>query len=328
MSKWLTLVAALLTVGCGAARAPIARPTAPAQTFLTTPAAQASLRQAFARAYYATQQTGGGGITPSGGRPAGAGGAVSGPILFPDGSSSAPSITFSSDPTTGFFKGVAAGIDALLGGQDAFRFTSTKLSTGTNVAIGLNAGTGTFGSPDVTLTATGAGKLSLTGTTPMLQFGGTTSSFAAWKSVGISAMDLRAADDSGFGTGRGSWIISGTLSNNGTGNFLYSTTGPSAPSACGTSPAVTTANGSAVFVITGGTGGTATGCTVALPAAATGWNCTMTNITAAAAHRANVWTVQTASTTTSVTWEYQTVSTGAATAFTASDVFRGICFAY
>jgi hypothetical protein len=118
------------------------------------------------------------------------------------------------------------------------------------------------------------------------------------------------------------------LGNAGSGKPFVSTTAVSSPTSCGTSPAVTVANGTASWVVTGGTGGTATGCTITMPGATTGWNCSIVNITAAAAHRAGVWTVQTASTTTSVTWEYQTVSTGAATAFTASDVFRGICFAY
>lgn len=179
------------------------------------------------------------------------------------------------------------------------------------------------------LTETAAGKLSITGTTPMLQLGGTSSSFPALKQSG-SQLQARLADDSALtplvaqhfniGVGAGQFQFSGGM--------LAQNTPPSSPASCGSSPAVTTANGSAVWVITGGTGGAATGCSVTMPTAANGWNCSITNITAAAAHRANVWTVQTASTTTSVTWEYQTVSTGAATIFTASDVFRGICFAY
>lgn len=204
------------------------------------------------------------------------------------------------------------------------------LSLGSTTPISWSTGataTGLVGDTSI-YRGGGSGAINLAGTTPRVMFGGTTAAFAMWKSTGISAMDLRAADDSSYATGRGSWSVTGTLANNGTGNFFYTTTGPSAPSSCGTSPAVTTANGSAAFVITGGTGGAATGCTLTMTAAATGWVCTINNITATAAHRADRETRQTASTTTSITFEYQIVSTGAATAFTASDVFRGICMAY
>jgi hypothetical protein len=179
---------------------------------------------------------------------------------------------------------------------------------------------------DTTLTRIGAGKLLLSGTTPMLLMGGSTSGQPALKAQG-TGLESRAADDSAYAPFRAldlimtsRLIVSGTI--------LISTTSPSAPSSCGASPAVTSSNGSASFVVTGGTGGAATGCTITMPTAITGWNCSITNITQTAAHRADRITVQTASTTGSVTWEYQTVSTGAATVFTASDVFRGICFAY
>jgi hypothetical protein len=182
---------------------------------------------------------------------------------------------------------------------------------------------------DTSISRSAAGKITVTGTTPMIQLGGTTNSFPAIKSNGTT-LQVRLADDSAFtavdaknfniGVGAGQFQLS-------LGMFIQNTP-PSAPASCGSSPAVTSNNGSAVWVITGGTGGVATGCSVTMPTAATGWNCAITNITQTAAHRADRTTVQTASTTTSVTWEYQTVSTGAATVFTASDVFRGICFAY
>jgi hypothetical protein len=165
------------------------------------------------------------------------------------------------------------------------------------------------------------------GAANVIGIGGCTSSFPAIRrnaSTGTRA-DFVLADNSDF-TDLGLRQL--FIASGGNGALLISRTAPSALSACGTSPAVTTHNGTAAWVVTGGTGGTATGCTVTLPAATTGWNCSVNNITASAAHRAGVTTVQTASTTTSVTFEYQTVSTGAATAFTASDVFRGICFAY
>lgn len=153
-----------------------------------------------------------------------------------------------------------------------------------------------------------------------LQFGGTTSSFPALKRNGAT-IQARLGDDSADAN-------FSALGFQRSGVVMISGTAPSAPASCGTSPAVTSSNGSVTFLITGGTGGTATGCTVTMPTAPAGWNCHVTNITQTAAHRADRTTVQIASTTTSVQWEYQTVSTGAATAFTASDVFRGICFPY
>jgi hypothetical protein len=204
--------------------------------------------------------------------------------------------------------------------------------------LGWTAGTDPTATADTTLGRSAAGKITLLGTTPTLQFGGTTSSQPALVANG-ARLGVKLADASAYTA-----LDVGTITSN-AGGFalnasgdaffvaggttkLFMVTAPSAPASCGTSPAVTSSNGSAVFVITGGTGGAATGCTVTMPAATTGWNCSVTNITQTAAHRADRATVQTASTTTSVTWEYQIVSTGAATAFTASDVFRGICFAY
>lgn len=167
------------------------------------------------------------------------------------------------------------------------------------------------------------------GAANVIGIGGCTSSFPALKRSS-AALQARLGDDSAFAdflaqsfsmtAGQGS-VKSGST-------VLITSQAPSSPTSCGTSPAVTSHNGASVWVVTSGTGGTATGCTVTMPAALTGWNCSVNNITASAAHRAGVTTVQTASTTTSVTFEYQTVSTGAATIFTASDVFRGICFAY
>lgn len=196
----------------------------------------------------------------------------------------------------------------------------------------------TFANGTVLADTSGSGKLLITGTTPMVQLGGTTSSFPGLKR-NSARMQVQLADDSGpaaldalsmttqgggfaFSSAADAFFLAGGATK------LFMGTAPSAPSTCGTSPTVTSSNGSVVLVVTGGTGGTATGCTVTMPTASTGWVCSVNNITGSAAHRADKTTVQTASTTTSVTWEYQTVSTGAAVAFTASDVFRATCFAY
>lgn len=190
---------------------------------------------------------------------------------------------------------------------------------------------------DVTLARGGAGKLAFGGNsaTPMILLGGTTSAFPAIRRSGAQ-VDIRLADDSAYAQINASNLslaTGGVVALSSSGGFNMAApaminTAPSAPSSCGTSPAVTNANGTVAWKVTGGTGGAATGCTVTMPTATNGWNCHITNVTQTAANRADRDTRQTASTTTSVTWQYVTVSTGAATAFTASDVFIGICAGY
>lgn len=249
-------------------------------------------------------------------------------IWVGDGSASAPSVAFASEPTIGWYRGTA-GRWTWVGGSSTnyFSLAAGQVSLHQGQAFGWTSSNDSNGTLDTYFTRGGAaGKVTLTGTTPMLQLGGTTSSFPALKRNG-AVLEVKLADDSAYGSVRAQNVnVSQVIS--GSGAFLISDTNPSAPSSCGTSPAVTTANGTAAWVVTGGTGGSATGCTITMPTATTGWNCHITNITQTAANRADRDTRQTASTTTSVTWQYVVVSTGAATAFTASDVFRGLCFAY
>jgi hypothetical protein len=108
-------------------------------------------------------------------------------------------------------------------------------------------------------------------------------------------------------------------------NLLWSSSAPTISSGFGTSPSIVSSNGTSIFKVNVGTGGTATGGVIAMPAAATDWVCDVKNITALAANRANQWTVQTASTSTSVTVQNQTISTGAALAWTASDILLLKC---
>lgn len=108
-------------------------------------------------------------------------------------------------------------------------------------------------------------------------------------------------------------------------NLLLSNTAPTIASGFGTGATVPTSNGTAVFKVNVGTGGTATGGVITMPAATTDWICDVKNITALAANRANQWTVQTAGTTTSVTIQNQTISTGAALAWNASDIIQLKC---
>lgn len=313
MPKWLILVATVATVGCGAARAPIAGPRAPAQTFLTTPEAQTALRQAFARAYYAMQQTGGGGITPSGGRPAGAGGDVSGPIRFPDGTAAAPAIAFTAEPGTGLRRSAANTLLLDLSGSDAYLWSNGSVGFTIHQNLPLQWGSTGLSTPDVGFSRGGAGKLTLTGTTPMLQLGGTTASFPGLKQSS-ALIQVRLADDSGFAP-----IVASTLqgaSNIVLGNNVTaSATTPTISSGFGTSPSVVAGAGTWSFRVNVGTGGVATSGVVGLSTATTGWNCQVTDTST------NVVTRQTANTT-------ATVTVTAASAWAASDILIFNCAAY
>lgn len=100
-----------------------------------------------------------------------------------------------------------------------------------------------------------------------------------------------------------------------TGKVLFSDTAPTIGSGFGTTPAISSSNGAAVFRVNVGTGGSATSGVVTMPAASNGWGCVVQDQTT------NVATRQTATTTTSVT-------VTAASAWTASDILVFICGAY
>lgn len=171
-----------------------------------------------------------------------------------------------------------------------------------------------------------AGKLVLTGTTPMLMFGGTTGSFPALKFSATNRLDVRLADDSAFGDIRLNILNAASALQFG-GVLAMSATPPTVTSA-GSSPSISASNGSSTFRVNVGTGGVATTIVLAMPAATTGWNAYAENITGTAANRADSRVVVQSSTTNSLTLQYQTISTGAALAFTASDIVAVIAFAF
>lgn len=241
----------------------------------------------------------------------GRGGVFTSPVLYPDGSAAAPSIAFASDPTKGLYSAGSNLVGLAIAGAGRHLFG------GSSYAIVSDSAQLIFGvSQDTTLARGGAaGKLTLTGTTPMIQLGGTTSSSPALKQSGTS-LQARLADDSGFAPLTGSTITATvSIATSGSGTLLYSATAPTISSGFGTSPSVSGNNGTAAFEINVGTGGTATSGVIGLPTATTGWNCYVNDITT------NVATRQTASSTTSAT-------VTAASAWTASDKLRVSCFAY
>jgi hypothetical protein len=114
---------------------------------------------------------------------------------------------------------------------------------------------------------------------------------------------------------------------NASGTFMISGAAPTVSSGFGTSPAVGVNNGTAVFTVNVGSGGTATAGILAMPAAANGWSCAVDDLTAAAANVAYN-TRQTASSTTTVTVQNQTTSTGTPIAWGANDILRMSCLPY
>lgn len=251
----------------------------------------------------------------------------------------APTFPTPLDPASG-----GTGISSYAIGDLLYASGTTTLSKLADVATGsvlVSGGVGVAPAYSATPTVTSltlgtggtfesggaSGKAALTGTTPMLQLGGTTSSFPSLKRNGTS-IDFRLADDNGYAgiTGTNLRLKGGSVFLGSSDVTLLSTTAPTISSGFGSSPSVASNNGSVVILIDVGTGGTATSGVIGLPTAATGWTLQCVDITAAAAHT-GLRTVQTASTTTSATIESQN-SAGAATAWAASSIVRIIAMAY
>jgi hypothetical protein len=202
--------------------------------------------------------------------------------------------------------------DLQVGGTSKFKVDKTGAAT---FAAGTTFGGAlTFPNGTTLNDTSGSGKLLVTGTTPMLQLGGTTSSFPALKRNG-AVLEARLGDDSAYANFT-------ALNNNFTNGIfvggttlLISATAPTISSGFGTSPAILSSNGTTSFRVNVGTGGVATSGVVGLPAASTGWNCQVTDLTN------NTVTRETASTTT-------TVTVTAAAAWAASDTLIFNCAAY
>lgn len=114
----------------------------------------------------------------------------------------------------------------------------------------------------------------------------------------------------------GSIFVTGAGNGFGVGNIGVISATPSISSGFGTSPSVTSSNGSATFRVNVGTGGVATSGVIAMnTSAGTGWNCQVVDITN------NTVTRMTASNTT-------TVTVTAAAAWAASDILALNCWAY
>jgi hypothetical protein len=213
-------------------------------------------------------------------------------------------------------------------GSTTFSSTVTFADTGTwsSTGIALPSASTIAWNGDTTLARGGAaGKLVLTGTTPMIQLGGTTSGFVGLKQV-TGGVAIRTADDGANALITADTVSTVLIKNLGTNNVIFSGFAPTISSGFGTSPSIANNNGTASFVVNVGTGGTATNGVIGMPTATNGWVAHCIDITAAAAHT-GLRTVQTASATNSITIESQN-SAGAATAWATGSLVRVIAMAY
>jgi hypothetical protein len=103
----------------------------------------------------------------------------------------------------------------------------------------------------------------------------------------------------------------------------WSPTAPTIASGFGTSPSIVKANGTAIFTINVGSGGSASNGAITLPTAPNGWDCRCTDQVT----QANGWMIRASATSvTSVTLtNYSGVTP---TAWTANDVLGCACLAY
>jgi hypothetical protein len=234
-------------------------------------------------------------------------------VFFADGTAAAPSITFASDPDTGFFHSLTIGnsIDVATNGSRLMRFDSSQSSEGLTLrgSAVMQWTSGNLGdsasSPDTILCR---------GAANVIGIGGCTSSFPAIKRNGVG-LDFRLADDSGYTNVALAFVTPQSGIRLGANVVMVSTTAPTISSGFGTSPSIVSSNGTATFRVNVGTGGAATSGVIALPAASNGWNCQVQDMTN------NTVTRMTASTTTTATFT-------AAAAWAASDILSVSCFGY
>jgi len=141
------------------------------------------------------------------------GGRIYGALQVPDGAVGTPSLTFASETNTGLYKPGAGLLGLVTGGGLRLAVRGNDIAIPSNGSFSFtNTANDASATMDTQLTRNGAGKLTLTGTTPMIQFGGTSVSFPALKQVSAN-IEVRTADDASysgfvadiyaFGPGRG-----------------------------------------------------------------------------------------------------------------------------
>lgn len=165
-----------------------------------------------------------------------------------------------------------------------------------------------------------------------INLGPATASFPALVPSGTS-IQTSLADGTAGGSFQGNLNYAGNTLKAFGSHLLASVTAPTVSSGFGSSPTIPNHNGTAVFTVNVGTGGTASAGVLALPTANAGWGCDVINLTALAASRASQSTTagltyQTATSTTTATLTNVNLGTGGAVAWAASDVLQVKCAAY
>jgi hypothetical protein len=226
-------------------------------------------------------------------------------VFFADGTAAAPTMTFASNPTTGFYWISSGKIGVAANGAVPAMFSPSALSFGADSTINWTSSNGNPNGTVDTVLCRGAANV--------IGIGGCTSSFPAIKR-NTTQIEFKLGDDSAFTTVKSGFftVNSGYLIG---GNMLIAVAAPTISSGFGTSPSIVSSNGPAAFLVNVGTGGVATSGVVGLPAAVTGWSCFANDRTN------NTVTRQTATTTTSATFT-------AAAAWAASDILNISCFGY
>ena len=236
--------------------------------------------------------------------------------------------------------GTSTNTGAVTIGNTSGTFQLISASGGLNVST-TGALTGVASIDTITHTATtitfaGAGTISSTGANALALSSSnalnlTGASPSTWSIGAGNALTITSSNFNTTSTGINSTAIGATTAS--TGRFttltetalLVSNAAPTISSGFGTSPSISSNNGTAAFRINVGTGGSATSGVIGLPTAANGWNCYATDITTNST--GVFYTKQTASSTTTATiGNFSDVAV--ATAWTASNILAVSCFAY
>lgn len=230
--------------------------------------------------------------------------------------------------------GTSLGLSATINAQALSTFTGASYQSQLNFSTTASATT----TPAQVFNMSNGGANALFGVNHVGTFTGTyADGLVADYATGNGRLSVGAADTLTIYTGgiantqaeqistTGTTVLGLKYGTTGAGKLAASVTAPTIASGFGTSPSVTTSNGTASFQINVGTGGTASSGVVTMPAATTGWSCV---VSPAAAPQAAAIMYSAPTSTTSITITNYTLTTGAALAWTASTVIAVNCVGY
>lgn len=223
------------------------------------------------------------------------------PASFPDGSAAAPSITFTSSPSTGWYFSPPNQLSAAILGTEVVRMSGTSYVWLKNDLL--------LGAPGSMIRSTVDGK------------------FVFGNDAVSSGIGLDVTTDAVFKVQTRALNAYGTvdaLAYSRSGVILISGTAPTIASGFGVTPSIVASNGANVFTINVGTGGTAQNGVITMPTAPNGWAAQVTDLTTNASFVTDV----SATSATSITLQNYSRTTGLAIAWTASNILQVIAFPY